>query len=165
MYPTSFLSLYFVSFLVFFFFLSQVSPFLSDQTSPCFFYVSFHFFSSISSKSWLQIILVGNCAFYHLFLSRVLLSLLYALFLAAASLLWLAISLFGREDREKIVWYAIMSIEIDWIAINRSDLGLDVGEDEIDRCIEIKIDSNYSWIWIEYVRFIYFYWSKVYSSR
>lgn len=60
-----------------------------------------------------------------------LLSLLYALFLAAASLLWLAISLFGGEDREEIV-------------INRSDLGLDVGEDEIDRCIEIKIDSNYS---------------------
>lgn len=60
-----------------------------------------------------------------------LLSLLYALFLAAASLLWLAISLFGGEDREEIV-------------INRSDLGLDVGEEEIDRCNEIKIDSNYS---------------------
>lgn len=60
-----------------------------------------------------------------------LLSLLYALFLAAASLLWLAISLFGGEDREEIV-------------INRSDLDLDVGEEEIDRCNEIKIDSNYS---------------------
>lgn len=62
-----------------------------------------------------------------------LLSLLYAymLFLAAASLLWLAISLFGGEDLEEIV-------------INRSDLGLDVGEEEIDRCNEIKIDSNYS---------------------
>lgn len=60
-----------------------------------------------------------------------LFSLLYALFLAAASLLWLAISLFGGEDREEIV-------------INRSDLDLDVGEEEIDRCNEIKIDSNYS---------------------
>lgn len=61
-----------------------------------------------------------------------LLSLLYALFLATASLLlWLAISLFGGEDLEEIV-------------INRSDLSLDVGEEEIDRCNEIKIDSNYS---------------------